>query len=156
MGHALGRKLHDLNGHLSSLDFGKIKDIVDDIEETARRLTNTFNIAALFSVQFSPKGQVGHADNGIHWRAYFMAHIRQEIRLHLRCFECLFSGLLKLFEQFVTRFFVEYVTKLRQPFRIRQSRWKRIPKGMDPQAGLLIKYQFLALRGAQIRCDLHR
>ncbi len=68
--------------HLAGLDFGKIKDVVDDAQQVAAGPVHFFNVVALFVIQLGLQRQMAHADDGVHRGAYFMAHVGQKLRLH--------------------------------------------------------------------------
>src|SRR5688572_1133651 len=70
-----------LERQMARLYFGKIQDVVDQVEELTARFPEDPHVLALFRDQGRFPQQVRHADDRVHWRAYFMAHSREEIAL---------------------------------------------------------------------------
>ena len=83
--HLVDRKRVRVQLHLAGLDLGEIQHLVEQAEQGAGR---TF---ALGSVVFLSRGELGlaqqreHAQNRVHWRADFVAHIGQKLALGKRC-----------------------------------------------------------------------
>ena len=87
-GHILQHRLqfewHRLDIQLAGLDFAQVEDVVDQPQQVLPRALNFFHIVALLGIQRCAQHQMAHADDRIHRRADFMAHIGQKIRLQLR------------------------------------------------------------------------
>ena len=71
---------------LAGLDFGKVEDVIDDGEQSVGAAAGGFDVFALFVGQFGIQKQGGHADDAIHGRADFVAHVGQEFRFGERGF----------------------------------------------------------------------
>jgi len=91
--HRIQTKLYVLNVEFACLDFGKIKNVVDDAQQRAGSALSFRQLVAQRCVQLSLERQVEHAQDGIHRRAYLVAHDGQEITLHARQVFGLFLGL---------------------------------------------------------------
>ena len=79
LGQGLARiKAQMLDGHLAGLDLRKIQDIVDDGHQRVRRGLDHPQIFLTFMIGAGAEGQVGHADDAVHGRADFVAHVGQE------------------------------------------------------------------------------
>ena len=72
-----------LHGQLASFNLGEIKNIVDDAQQILGRNLNLADVVSLLIGEAGLLNQVTQANNGIHWRANFMAHIGQEVALRL-------------------------------------------------------------------------
>ena len=70
-----------LEHQMAGLNFGKVQDVVDQVEELTPRFPEDPHVLALFRDQRRFPQQVRHADDRVHWRAYFVAHSREEIAL---------------------------------------------------------------------------
>ena len=57
-----------------------------------------FDVIALLFIEFRLQRQITHADDGVHGRADFVAHIRQEVALGLRRLFSLELGFVEIFE----------------------------------------------------------
>ena len=77
-----GRRFHS---HLAGLELGEIQDVIEYPQQRPRRRVNLGDILVLLRRKARLKRQVGHAENGIHRRADFMAHVGQEYRLRFHC-----------------------------------------------------------------------
>ena len=70
-----------LKFELTRFQLGKVKDVVDD---GAQRIGGTINlgqVVLLLGIEVRFQAQAGQADDGVHRRADFMAHIGQESAL---------------------------------------------------------------------------
>ncbi len=72
-------KLPDFQVQLPGLDFGKIQDIVDNVQQELTTALNDFGKPLLLRVQVRFQQQSGHADHPVHGGPDFMAHPGQEI-----------------------------------------------------------------------------
>ena len=70
---------------LSGLQLRQIEDIIDDLQQRFARVQDGFDIGPLTGVQRRFAQKLGNADHAVHRGANFMAHIRQKLRLCLRC-----------------------------------------------------------------------
>jgi len=86
-------KCHGFQFDLAGLNFGQVKNIVDEIEENFPGRPEHVNISALFGSHGGLPEQFRHPDNGIHGSPDFVAHTGQKITLGLigtvRRFLCL-------------------------------------------------------------------
>ena len=64
---------------LVGLDLGKIENIVEHAEQRIRRRFNLGQIVALLRAQFCFQRQMGEPEHRVHRRAYFVAHVGQEL-----------------------------------------------------------------------------
>ena len=64
---------------LAGLDLGEVKDVVEDAEQAFRRLLHRLQKTALLVDFVRVQGQVGHAEDGVHRRPDFMAHVGQKL-----------------------------------------------------------------------------
>ena len=87
--HGAGNRLQR---QLAGLDLGEVKDVVEDAQQHGCRAVHLVEVVALLGVQGGAQGEVGHADDGVHRRADFVAHVGQEHRLGLRGRLSLFAG----------------------------------------------------------------
>ena len=67
-----------LNAHLAGFNLRNIKNVVDDAEQMLRGICHLFELLGLLGIDFGAAQQVRHADDGVHRRANFMAHVGQE------------------------------------------------------------------------------
>jgi hypothetical protein len=92
------RKLRRHQFQLTGLDFREVKDVVEDGEEGLGRGLDQTQVLALFGGEVRLQGELGHAEDAVHGRADFVAHIRQELALGLaRRLRCLLGPLQFLF-----------------------------------------------------------
>ena len=90
----MGRKqFHDPHGQfrqieirllevqLARFELGEVEQIIQDDQQTLRRLLGGVRVGGLLGVQIRIHEHGGHAHNGVHWRSDLVAHHRQEIRL---------------------------------------------------------------------------
>jgi hypothetical protein len=63
---------------LAGLDLREIEDVVDQRQQRFGRLLNDLEVLALHRRKFGPQDEVGHADDGVHRRADFVAHAGQK------------------------------------------------------------------------------
>ena len=74
----LGREGERLELHLAGFDLGKIENIVDDGQKRLGRRLDRLQIVPLLGIEFGIERQLGHADDAVHRRTDFMAHVSQE------------------------------------------------------------------------------
>ena len=72
------------NIELAGFYFRKVEDVVDDSQQMLAGALNLLDVIGLLGRQLGFQGQVGHADDGVHRGADFVAHIGQEVGLGLR------------------------------------------------------------------------
>ena len=65
----------------AGLDFGEVKDIIDDGQQGVGTGTGGLDIIALFIRQFGVQKQPRHANDAVHGRANLVAHVGQELGL---------------------------------------------------------------------------
>ena len=73
----------------------QIQNVVHDFKQRFGRVLDSTDKPFTLSVELGVEQQLRHTDHRVHRRAYFMAHLRQEIALGNRC---LVSQLLRLFK----------------------------------------------------------
>ena len=67
---------------LAGLDLGEIENVVDDAEQRlGGRLAPVSRYSRCSAVEFGVQHQLGHADDAVHRRADFVAHVGQEFAL---------------------------------------------------------------------------
>ena len=76
-------EIHFGKFHFSGLDLGQVEDVVDDIEQVSGRASQGFHAVLLLGVQAGSQDDFAHAQDGVHGRAYFVAHAGQEIAFGL-------------------------------------------------------------------------
>ncbi|MNZ32326.1 hypothetical protein D3C78_496490 [compost metagenome] len=76
--HVFQAERNTLQVHPAGFDLGEIEDVVDDPQQVLRRTMHFHNVVALPVIEVGAQRQVAHADNGIHRRADFMAHVGEE------------------------------------------------------------------------------
>jgi len=69
--------------HLPGFELGKIQDVVDDAKQVIPRVLQGAHVMLLACIEFGIVQQLGHAENTVHRRTDFMAHIGQKIALEL-------------------------------------------------------------------------
>ena len=87
--HQVGQVVHDVfkvevNGfhaQLARFNLGEVEDVVDDAQQVFASAVDFFNVVALLFIQRGLQRQVAHADDGVHGRANFVAHVGQEVAL---------------------------------------------------------------------------
>ena len=67
--------------HLVCFNFRKVEDVVDNPHQMVGRSTYSIHELPLFFVQWRVSQQVRHADNPVHWRTDFVAHVGQKLAL---------------------------------------------------------------------------
>jgi hypothetical protein len=72
------RKVGVLEQQLVGLDLGDVENVVDDGQQVMGRIGHLAQALVLLGVAGVALGEVGEADDGIHRRADFMAHVGQE------------------------------------------------------------------------------
>ena len=65
----------------AGLDFGEIENVIDDGEHGVGAGAGGFDVFALLVGQVGVEQQRGHADDAVHGRADFVAHVGQEFGL---------------------------------------------------------------------------
>ncbi len=73
--HAEGGRLEL---ELARLDLGEVEDVVDDRQERFGRVAGRFEVLPLLARQLGVEHEIGHADDGVHRRADFVAHVGEE------------------------------------------------------------------------------
>ena len=63
------------------LDLREVEHVVDDGQQIHRGIARRRQVATLLARKFGPQRQFRHAHDGVHRRADFMAHVRQELAL---------------------------------------------------------------------------
>ena len=71
--------------HPAALNFVKIQDAVDYVEQHVCRRIRHVEMFTLFGVEFGLEDQLRHADNSVHRGADFVAHIGNELALRSAC-----------------------------------------------------------------------
>ena len=108
-GNHFGHSLDDLferaidvfDFEFTRLNFREVENIIDELEQGLCTLLNRMAVLTLLLVELGLQQQLIHADNAIHGRTDFVAHIGEKLALgSVGCF-CSFLGLLQsLFEAF--------------------------------------------------------
>ena len=75
------REFDRLQLQFTGLNFGKVENIVDEPQQRVGRVFDRFHIASLSRAEARAQCQIGHADDGVHRRADFVAHIGQKVAL---------------------------------------------------------------------------
>ena len=89
------RELHGLQRQHACFDLGIVQDVVDDGQQRVGRQLHFLQIVALLGRQRRLLHQPGHADDGIHRCADFVAHGGQKVGLGAFRAFCRFLGLLE-------------------------------------------------------------
>ena len=63
------------------LDAGEVEDFVEEFQEQVGRFLGRLQVVAHRGRELLAQGQVGHAQDGVHRRAQFVAHAGQELAL---------------------------------------------------------------------------
>ena len=71
----------DVEVELAGLDLGEVEDVVDDDEERFAADADGAGELALLVRQVGHEQEVGHADDAVHRRADFVAHVGEEFAL---------------------------------------------------------------------------
>ena len=79
----LKAEVDGLHVQLARLDLREVQDVVDDAEQGLGRQMHLLHVVALTLVQISLECQLRHADDGVHGRTDFVAHVGQEVALGL-------------------------------------------------------------------------
>ncbi len=79
----------------SGFDLGQIQNVVHDFKQRLGRVLDRADKPFALCVEFGIEQQLGHSDHRVHRRAYFVAHLRQEIALCNRRLVRQFLGLFK-------------------------------------------------------------
>ena len=82
--HAVQPEFDLLDLQLARLDLGQIENVVDQAQQQIRRALRLRQLVMQIGRQFMFERQIQHADDRIHRRANFVAHVGQEFRLHAR------------------------------------------------------------------------
>ena len=72
------REIHQLQFDGSALQLGGVEDVVEQVQQAARRLVHDLQLLAGPTGQFAHQHQLGEAQDGVHRGADFMAHVGQE------------------------------------------------------------------------------
>src|SRR5437667_8509680 len=86
----LKTEINSLNVDFSSLDFGEIKNVVDDSKQRLGRLVNESQVIALFMTKLRLQCEFSHSNNAIHRRPNLVTHVGQELTF---CAGCIVRGL---------------------------------------------------------------
>ena len=81
--HVIQPERYVLDDQFVRLDFREVENIVDDAEQRGARTMDFGDIVALLGRQFSFQAEMRQANDGIHGRPDFMAHVGQEHALGL-------------------------------------------------------------------------
>ena len=81
-----------LERELARLDLGEVEDVVDDPEQALGRGGHALRELLLLVVELGVQQQGGEADDAVHRRPDLVAHVGEELRLHLRCRKRLVAG----------------------------------------------------------------
>ncbi len=65
----------------ASLDLGEVEDVVDDGEERFAAGAEGLDVVVLGGVELGLEQEAGHADDAVHGRADFVAHVGEELAL---------------------------------------------------------------------------
>ena len=82
-----------LEVELAGFDLGEIQDVVDDGKQRVAAGTDRLDVFLLVLVERGVEQQARHADNAVHGRADFVAHVGQELALELGAGERLVARL---------------------------------------------------------------
>ena len=82
--HVFQRIVGVFQHHLVGFDFGKIQNVVDDGQQVRGGSADFLQIVFLLVAGIGLQGQMGEADDAVHGRADFMAHVRQKFAFGLR------------------------------------------------------------------------
>ena len=88
-GHGVGEiiqrggkvEVHDLQLELSGFDLGEVQHVVEDAEKGFAAGAHGLGAVALLAVELGVQQQAGHADDAVHGRPDFVAHVGQELAL---------------------------------------------------------------------------
>ena len=72
-------KRYVLQREFASFNLGDIQDVVNDRQQVLSSLLDLDSVVGLARVQPGLAHQVGHADDGVHRRADFVAHVGQKV-----------------------------------------------------------------------------
>ena len=70
-----------LNGEPAGLDFRQIENVIDQSQKRVSRRLDCHQVVPLLVREFGAQGQLSHADDPVHGRAYLMAHVGQKLGL---------------------------------------------------------------------------
>ena len=76
---------NELDLELVSLNLGDVKNVVQYVEQCKRRTIDGVEHCALLVTKLGVLELIYHAQDAIHWRADFMAHIGQKLSLGAAC-----------------------------------------------------------------------
>src|SRR5258705_13302075 len=74
-------ELDRLHVQLAGLDLREVEDVVQDDEQHFRRAVRGLQVVALYRGERRVERKLRHADDAVHRRADFVAHVRQELAL---------------------------------------------------------------------------
>ena len=75
------RERNRLQRQLPRLDLREIEDVVEHDQQRVGRRLDHRQVVALLGRQVGVEGEIGHADDAVHRRADFVAHVGQELAL---------------------------------------------------------------------------
>ena len=78
--HGLQFEVYVLNHQLPLFNLREVKYIVNDTQQMSAGDLDLLDVIALTRCQLGLQRQMGHADNGVHWRSDLVTHIGEEIR----------------------------------------------------------------------------
>ena len=88
--HHLGQaETRLLQAQFAGFYFGKVENVVNDAQQGNRRRVHFLKVVLLPGRFARFQGQLAHADDGIHGRADFVAHVRQKCAFGLIRLDCL-------------------------------------------------------------------
>ena len=95
--HRLLQHIAQLEGqgfelHLAGLDLRKVENVIDDGQQRLGRGLHGLQVVPLLVVELGIQRQLGHADDAVHRRADFVAHVGQEGAARLVGRLCLLLG----------------------------------------------------------------
>ena len=76
--HLVEAEVRGFHVELARLDLGKVQDVVDDGKQGGARVVNLPQVVALFWCELGLERQMRQADDRVHRRADFVAHVRQK------------------------------------------------------------------------------
>ena len=81
--YLLKRHRRLVQGHFTRFYFGQVQNVVENVEQRFRRAFDGTDVIALFGVEGRVVEQVDHADDAVHGRSDFVAHVGQKPLFHL-------------------------------------------------------------------------
>ena len=77
--HRVEQEIGAFEAHPAGLDLGEIEDVIDDRQEFLAGTIDLADVILQSRLRVRAQGQVGEADDGVHRRAQFVAHPREEL-----------------------------------------------------------------------------